>query len=166
MELQQLRYFRAIAEHGSMSRAARALGVRQPTLTVAIRHLETELRATLFNRNHSGVALTEAGQAMLEHAKDVLPLAVGDFAPLTIPVEFGEDSVFGGGDEYLDDPFTIHGLPNPPSHLGLMERFVPGNKDVHLQHGRQVDDIETAALLGNDVATYSNAGNKIFNKTQ
>lgn len=72
MELQQLRYLCAIAERGSLSAAARSLGVRQPTLTVAMRHLEEELRVTLFNRNHSGVSLTEAGHALRAHAKEVL----------------------------------------------------------------------------------------------
>src|SRR5262245_1883093 len=68
MEVAQVRYFNAVARHGSFGAAARALGVTQPGLTKAIRRLETSLDCTLFARLPRGVALTERGQAFLRHA--------------------------------------------------------------------------------------------------
>jgi DNA-binding transcriptional LysR family regulator len=68
MEIAQVRYFNAVARHGSFSAAARALGVTQPGLTKAIRRLETSLDCTLFARLPRGVALTEQGEAFLRHA--------------------------------------------------------------------------------------------------
>ncbi len=68
MDLSQLRYFNAVARHGSFSAAARALGVTQPGLTKAVRRLEDSLECTLFSRLPRGVALTEQGQALLRHA--------------------------------------------------------------------------------------------------
>ena len=68
MDLSQIRYFNAVARHGSFSAAARALGMTQPGLTKAVRRLETSLECTLFSRLPSGVALTEQGQALLRHA--------------------------------------------------------------------------------------------------
>jgi DNA-binding transcriptional LysR family regulator len=68
MDLSQLRYFNAVARHGSFSAAARALGVTQPGLTKAVRRLEDSLQCTLFSRLPRGVALTEQGQALLRHA--------------------------------------------------------------------------------------------------
>src|SRR5689334_19168814 len=47
MELTYLRYFKTIAEHGSMTAAAKALNVSQPTITVAVKNLEKELGTTL-----------------------------------------------------------------------------------------------------------------------
>lgn len=72
MELTPLRYFRAIAQHGHMTRAARALGVTQPALSAMLRKLEAEVGAELLHRTGRGVELTEAGRAFLLHAEDAL----------------------------------------------------------------------------------------------
>lgn len=74
MDLTQLRYFRTIAECGSMTAAARVLKVSQPTITVAVKNLEEELKTVLFTRNRSGVTLTSTGQALLRYADEVLHL--------------------------------------------------------------------------------------------
>jgi DNA-binding transcriptional LysR family regulator len=74
MDLAQLRYFQAIALHGSFTAAARVLKVSQPTLTVAVKHLEEQLRTTLFHRSREGVKLTRTGQELLDHARQVFAL--------------------------------------------------------------------------------------------
>ena len=71
MELAQVRYFNAVARHGSFSAAARALGVTQPGLTKAVRRLEASLDCALFARLPRGVVLTEQGQALLRHASQL-----------------------------------------------------------------------------------------------
>lgn len=68
MDLSQLRYFDAVARHGSFSAAARALGITQPGLTKAVRRLEASLECPLFERRPRGVVLTAQGQALLRHA--------------------------------------------------------------------------------------------------
>src|SRR5208282_5576683 len=72
MELQQLRYFCAIADTGSFSRAAQQTHVSQPSLPQQIRKLEDELGARLFDRLGRTVRLTELGQAFLPGARAVL----------------------------------------------------------------------------------------------
>ena len=72
LDLVQLRYFRAVAEEGSMTGAARVLRVSQPTLTVAIRNLEQGLKTTLFHRARHGVTLTSTGQELLDHTREIL----------------------------------------------------------------------------------------------
>lgn len=72
MELRQLEYFKQIAELGSMTRAASVLHVAQPSLTRRMQQLERDLGVLLFFRSDKGVALTPAGQALLERANDVL----------------------------------------------------------------------------------------------
>lgn len=74
MDLAHLKYFQAIAQHGSLSAAARALGVSQPTLTVAVRHLEEHLGTTLLHRSRDGVKLTRTGDELLSHAAQVFLL--------------------------------------------------------------------------------------------
>jgi len=72
MELHQLRYFCAIVDSGSFSRAARLAHVSQPSLSQQIRKLEDELGARLFDRLGRSVRLTELGQTFLPHARAVL----------------------------------------------------------------------------------------------
>jgi DNA-binding transcriptional LysR family regulator len=78
MELRHLRYFVAIAEERSFTRAAERLWVAQPGLSVQIRRLEAELGVQLFDRRTRGVDLTEAGSLFLERARDAL--AAAEFA--------------------------------------------------------------------------------------
>ncbi|MEU0938235.1 LysR family transcriptional regulator [Embleya sp. NPDC005971] len=70
--LRDLRYFVAIAEELSFTRAAERLFVSQPALSKQIRQLEDGLRARLFDRDRRTVALTAAGAALLPAAREVI----------------------------------------------------------------------------------------------
>jgi LysR family hydrogen peroxide-inducible transcriptional activator len=72
MEIHQLRYFCAVACHGTFTRAALAERVAQPSLSQQILKLEDELGAKLFDRMASGIRLTAYGQAFLPRAKQLL----------------------------------------------------------------------------------------------
>jgi DNA-binding transcriptional LysR family regulator len=72
VELRQLRYFVAIAEEGSFSRAAIRLHVSQPPLSTQIRSLEEELGAPLLARTNRGVSLTASGQVFYEEVRAIL----------------------------------------------------------------------------------------------
>lgn len=72
MELHQLRYFCAVAETGSFSRAAEQSHVSQPSLSQQILKLEDELGARLFDRLGRSVRLTDLGKAFLPRARAVL----------------------------------------------------------------------------------------------
>jgi LysR family hydrogen peroxide-inducible transcriptional activator len=72
MELQQLRYFCAIADTGSFTRAAQQTHVSQPSLSQQIRKLEDELGARLFDRLGRAVQLTELGRSFLPRARAIL----------------------------------------------------------------------------------------------
>lgn len=75
MELRHLRYFVAIAEERSFTRAAERLWVAQPGLSTQIRRLESELGVQLFERHTRGVDLTDAGELFLERARTTLAAA-------------------------------------------------------------------------------------------
>lgn len=72
MELRQLRYFVAIAEEGSFSRAAERLHVSQPPLSTQIKSLEDEIGARLLERSNRGVSLTAAGSVFYEEVRAIL----------------------------------------------------------------------------------------------
>jgi len=82
MDIRQLKYFVAIVECGSLSKAAEKLSVAQPSLSQQVAGLEAELKAKLLLRSHQGVQPTEAGRTLYLRARDVIrqmaqiPLAV------------------------------------------------------------------------------------------
>ncbi len=75
MELRHLRYFVAVAEDLSFTKAAAKLHLAQPSLTRQIRNLEEELGVRLLNRSKSQVALSEEGRSFLVDARRILALA-------------------------------------------------------------------------------------------
>ncbi|MEV6930978.1 LysR family transcriptional regulator [Dactylosporangium sp. NPDC051485] len=70
--LRDLRYFTAVAEELSFTRAARRLHVSQPALSKQVAQLESALRARLFDRSRRAIALSPAGSALLPHARELL----------------------------------------------------------------------------------------------
>ena len=71
LDLRQVQYFLAVAQHGSLGRAAEDLGVSQPAITTGLRRLEQRLDARLFERSRHGSALTSFGHAFLPHAQSI-----------------------------------------------------------------------------------------------
>ncbi|MGH6817127.1 MAG: LysR family transcriptional regulator, partial [Hyphomicrobiaceae bacterium] len=86
MELRDIAYFEVIAEHGNLGRAAEALGVGQPALSMSLRRLEKSAQTKLVKRTPKGVELTAVGAALLSHvrrvrlARDDLAREVADLA--------------------------------------------------------------------------------------
>jgi DNA-binding transcriptional LysR family regulator len=77
MEIHQLRYFVAVAEEGSFSRAAAKVRVAQPSLSQQIQKLEADIGQPLFDRLPRSVVLTEAGVCFIDYARQILS-SIGD----------------------------------------------------------------------------------------
>jgi LysR family hydrogen peroxide-inducible transcriptional activator len=80
MNLRDLRYLLAVAEHEHFGRAARACGVSQPTLSVQIRKLEDLLGVVLFERGGKAAAPTAACRQLLDQARTAVTAAEGVLA--------------------------------------------------------------------------------------
>lgn len=74
IETRLLRYFVALAEELHFGRAAMRLSISQPPLSVAIKQLEDQVQAQLFERNSKEVRLTAAGEHLLPRARQILTL--------------------------------------------------------------------------------------------
>jgi DNA-binding transcriptional LysR family regulator len=75
MELRLLRYFLAVVDEGSLTRAAVKVAVAQPSLSRQLRGLEEELGVTLFDRSARALTLAAAGEAFLPMARDLVARA-------------------------------------------------------------------------------------------
>src|SRR5437879_5494731 len=72
LEIRHLRYFLAVAEAGSFSRAADRLGISQPAISQQMRDLENALRVSLLQRRGKRTLLTASGLIFQEHARVIL----------------------------------------------------------------------------------------------
>ncbi|NHZ65628.1 LysR substrate-binding domain-containing protein [Massilia genomosp. 1] len=140
MELRQLRYYVAIVDHGSLSRAALVLHVAQPALTQQLRQLEDELGAQLLHRSAQGVLTTDAGKVFYEHAQAILK-QVGDARSAVI-----QSTTRPSGSVTLGLPHSISGALALPLLMAARSTFpeitlqlteeLSGNLNEQLKSGR------------------------------
>jgi DNA-binding transcriptional LysR family regulator len=147
VELQQMRYVVAIAEHGSFTRAAEACFVVQSALSHQVARLEQELGVRLFHRTSRQVRLSAAGQAFVPVARQCLDAA--DRARAEVAAATGE----------VRGPLSIGLIPTvaavdvPDALRTFRERYpqvqvrlTSGNSDTHVQ--QVADGTLDLAFLG------------------
>ncbi|GLQ27197.1 LysR family transcriptional regulator [Sulfitobacter pacificus] len=111
-----LHSFVAVAEHGSLSAAARAHHSSQPTLSRHIALLEQSLGARLFSRTKTGVTLTEKGRALLVHAGEMADAA----ARLSILSDGGDGAMAGAVRITASQIVATYLLPEVLTELHLL----------------------------------------------
>lgn len=117
MDIRQFRYFVAVVEARSFSRAAQTLHVAQPALSLHVRNMEADLGTELLLRTPHGVIPTEAGLVLLERARDL----IADFESARHAVQaFASEPA---GEIHLGLPGTIAELLAVPLILRTRERF-------------------------------------------
>lgn len=119
VEIRHLRYFLAVAEAGSFSRAADRLGISQPSISQQIRDLESGLRVPLLQRRGRRILLTAAGVVFQEHARAILHQLENCFQDLgNEPVQLRGNLRVG--------VVPILNVPLIPHLLGLFANDHPG----------------------------------------
>ncbi|MDT3427066.1 DNA-binding transcriptional LysR family regulator [Paenibacillus forsythiae] len=94
MDVGLLKVFRAVAEEGSISKAAQSLNYVQSNVTARIQQLEQELKTPLFYRHSRGITLTSAGQTLLTYTEKILNLLEeAEKAVLDSPIPKGSITV-------------------------------------------------------------------------
>ena len=145
-----LRSFAAIAAAGSFSGAARALGLRQSTVSQHLQKLEAAMGRRLIDRNTHGLRVTPEGEAVLEHARGVLEEydRMGEFlrgSPLRGRLRFGtsEDFVLSALPDVLAAFVRRHPEVDMDLSAGLSEdlyrRFDGGALDIIFVKRRATD---------------------------
>jgi len=75
LNLHQLYIFHAVANHHSFSRAAQALDITQPAVSIQVQELEKSLGVTLFHRRSRGLRLTEVGETVFSYSQQIFALS-------------------------------------------------------------------------------------------
>lgn len=99
MEIRVLRYFLAVAREGSLSAAAAALHVTQPTLSRQLSALEDELGRQLYVRSKNGIMLTDQGVMLKRYAESIVALSDKAVEELSLPAKSVTGSVHIAGGE-------------------------------------------------------------------
>lgn len=116
----QVRVFAAVSDAGSLSGAARALGISQPTVGRQIQALETVLGVALFTRKPRGLDLTDAGQRLLPSAREMME-AASRFAL----VAAGQDAGIAGTVRITASVYISHYvLPRMVARLRIAEPLI------------------------------------------
>ncbi|MEU8263471.1 LysR family transcriptional regulator [Micromonospora sp. NPDC048999] len=144
VELRHLRYFLAVAEELSFTRAAALLHVSQPTLSQQIRALEKSIGAPLFHRGPGGPRLTPAGNALLEPAQRAVVEVIDGIRAVRDTVRSRAGTLRVG--------FSHGGAGKlTPSILGACRRAIPDVRLVFrelpvggLYHGLREDRLDIA----------------------
>ncbi|MBT2675478.1 LysR family transcriptional regulator [Streptomyces sp. ISL-14] len=141
VHVRDLRYFVTVAEELHFTRAAERLYVSQPALSKQVRSLERQLGVELFRRDPQGVALTEAGLALLPHARRVLDAWSAGAAAMEAARAAARGTL-------------VVGMSTSPGRGGLLpairSRFTAAHPDTVLRLRQVSWEDPTAGLAGGD----------------
>jgi DNA-binding transcriptional LysR family regulator len=140
--LRQLQYFVAVAEQGTVSRAAQNLSISQSSVTEAIKELESDLGVELFERHPRGLNITHKGHQFLRHATKILSgvsdarrAFFGEQAAAPGRLQLGVTSMVAG--YVLSDLLARYRRANPAVEISAIEDN--GDYLEHLLVGGKLD---------------------------
>ncbi len=149
--LEHLRHFLLVVEQGTFTAAARHAHVSQPALTASIRRLEAELEARLFDRGRTGAQLTQAGVALLPHARAaVVAVAEARQAVTALErLEAGEVRIGGGQTActYLLPP-VLSGFRRRHPKVALRLREMPEELAIDAFEAGELDLVIASSARG------------------
>jgi len=179
VDLRQLRYFVAVAEAGSLTRAAGELHIAQQSLSEQIRALEAQLGAPLFERSSRGVNLTDVGTVLLREARPLLAQAERALET-TRRAARGEGGTLRVGflssvANYMLPPVMRAFRERHPEvtlHVedvliaALVEKLRTGELDAGLSRPPLVDDLASEVVLSEPVAAVLPEGHPLAGRAE
>lgn len=133
MTLQQLKYILALDDHRHFGRAAEAIHISQPTLTMQVRKLEEEMGFSIFDRHSTPISITHRGHEVIRRARRIIGEANGLHAYVQ------------GLQESIDGRFKLGIIPTlAPS---LLPRFLPAFAEAYPQTELVISEIKTEDML-------------------
>ena len=176
MDLRDIDYFAAIAEHRHLGRAAEALGLGQPALSISLRRLEKAANAKLFQRTPKGVELTPVGAALLTHvgrlrlvredvAREISDLAHGQAGSLHIGASPSNALAVLPEvcSQLLSDSPKLTLRVSVLDNEALLPALRKGALDVVIGHTQQFRDPEIAEIVihEDEFVVYCSAGHRL-----
>src|ERR1051326_520794 len=168
MQLRDIDYFAVVARHGHLGRAAEALGLSHPALSMSLRRLERSAQAKLVKRTPKGVELTPVGAALVSHvnrlqlpredlAREVADLALGRSGHLRIGASPSN------ADAYLPEACSALLMEAPKVGLNvavldndaLLPALRKGELDIALTHEPQRSEEHTSELQSHSFISYA-----------
>lgn len=124
LDIRRLRYLVAIADHASLSGAARSLRIAQPALSHHVRQIESVLGTKLLNRHPNGVTLTVAGHLLRRHADQIIA-----------QIEQAQDELLALGGAFSNTQLRLAIIPSIAADLTpiLLEEFAKRTPAVSLR---------------------------------
>ncbi|GAJ98177.1 LOW QUALITY PROTEIN: LysR family regulatory protein CidR [Geomicrobium sp. JCM 19055] len=160
MDIRHLTYFIEVAKHSSFTKAARTLHVSQPSLSKTIKQLEREFDVPLFYRSSKKLELTDAGEAVLKNAQNVidafqnLQAGVTDLADIKkgqirigLPPIIGAAFVSSLISSFIEDFPLIDLRLSEVGSIAIKKRHYRLTCWVHLQVPLQGEDFECKQIL-------------------
>ena len=128
MDVTQQRYMIALAETGSITEAARSLGVSQPAISSWLKNLEAQLGRKLVIRSKKGMVLTPAGNAYLEGARRMVEVRNDTYRAISRILGTAEETVVmagtpSGGARTFSRIFRIFKTDHPQVKLRFVEAY-------------------------------------------
>lgn len=174
MTLEQIRMFVAVAELGSIVKAAETMHKTQPALSIAIKRLQEELQLTLLEKQHSRLQLTKAGQKLLRHFRFLLKQQDTIVSVAAHLAQGNETQIEVVADSLCDQTPLFDALPvvqqafplteillSYEHHLGALKRIIDGNADIAitpwLQDFYELGEFETVPFSTFEVITVVHA---------
>ncbi len=150
MDIRQLKHFKAVAELGNFTKAAKAMNIAQPALSISIKKFEQQLGLSLFNRRERVVSLTDEGKALMQHASRILQ-AVEDAT-----IEMAELKGLEKGEVRLGVPSMMGSYFFPPVLMAFKSKY-PQLKIYLVEAGTQSirrmlesGDLDLGVILNRD----------------
>lgn len=133
MELRVLNYFLTVAREKTISKAAEALHLSQPTLSKQLKELEEELGVTLFTRGNRAITLTEEGIYLANKGKEILSLIDATTANLMSDDVISGEIAIGGGETQAFEFVALLLQELRERHPDINLRLYSGNADDVLE---------------------------------